>query len=314
MIASSFIALASLQAYAAPVQYREIKLADGREFIAQVVETRPEGMWIRLPQGERLVPFTVLEGMKPSDEGAYLAQPAWPVAVVTSPALFADVTSSLKYIQGLNVWTVGMGWPASDVGIDQQARAAVCGRDLDCLLDALGGDTGRWVIVVEEDGNGTRIESAWTGSGTRLEHDLNTAGQAALWSGLMTAMELDGTASPPKSLGAPPRAAQRQAPAAPKEAKEPKEPRVAAPAAHDRYVPLPGYVAMKRNDKQGLARALAITLPATAVWVAATGAHAQSPGTHAALGFVGFGTLAITSNHLFGYAKDEGRASTVALD
>ena len=314
MIASSFIALASWQAYAAPIQYREIKLSDGRDFVAQVVETRAEGMWIRLPQGERLVPFTALEGMKPSDESAYLAQPTWQVAVVTSPALFTDVTTTLNYIQGLDVWTVGMGWPASDIGIDQQARAAVCGRDLNCLVEALSDEEGRWVIVVEEDGNGARITSAWTGSTSRFERDLESSGQAALWSGLMSVMELDGVGNPPKGLGAAPRTAQRQPVAAPSEPKtldEPKAPKSAAPAAHDRYVPVPGYVAIKRKDKQGLTRALAMTLPATAVWVAATGAHAQSPGAHAALGFVGFSTLAITSNHLFGH---DAPSPAVALD
>ena len=313
MIGSAFIALASTYAYAAPVQYREIKLADGREVVAQVVETRPDGMWIRIPQGERLVPFTELGGMQPSDESSYLGQAPWPVAIAASPALFPDVKAALNHIEGLDIWTVGVGWPASNLGIDQQAQAAVCGRDMNCLMEAVGSETPRWVVAVEQEEDGIRIESVWTGGNNRTSRSVDLAGPGPVWRGLLAALELDDTGPLPKALSSSSRVSQKASNPPPK--RVPTAPREASPShASDRYVPVPGYVAMKKRDKKGTLAALAIALPASIAWVAFTGTHAQSMGSHAALGVIGFSTIAITSNHLFGLEANSPKPVAVASD
>jgi hypothetical protein len=313
MIASAFIALASTYAYAAPVQYREIKLSDGREIVAQVVETRPEGMWIRVPQGERLVPFTELGGMQPSDESAYLGQAQWPVAIAASPALLPDVLTALNHIDGLEVWTVGVGWPASNLGIDQQAQAAVCGRDMNCLVESIGSEPPRWVLTIEQEDDGVRIDSTWTGGPYRASQSLDVTGPGPIWRGLLAAIELDNSGPLPKSLASSSRVTQKAS--RPATQNVPKVPREAVSAsAGDRYVPVPGYVAMKKRDKKGTLTALAISLPATAAWIALTGSHAQSIGSHAALGVIGFSTIAITSNHLFGIESGGPASVAVASD
>jgi len=290
MISPLLIALTTLSFGADDIQYRSFELADGQTFVAEVVASKATGIQIKLPQGERLLPFSNLAGMQEASASDYAAQPSWEIALSAPPSVLMAFKRAAERVPSVNVWTVGSGWPAANVPIDKQAQAAVCAQDLPCLLTSLDGAPGRFVIAVTESAEGARLESAHTEYNIRSSQETATLDEEELYRALLTTLRLTPPETPfvPAVPNVQPTSVDNLVDASP-----------ATQRTRDlRFVPLPGYAAFREGKSENAWLAAAIALPATALWVGATGNHAQTPLAHAGLGLVGFCAISVSANHL----------------
>ena len=79
------------------------------------------------------------------------------------------------------------------------------------------------------------------------------------------------------------------------------------------FVPIPGYPSLAQGDAAGFGLAVAAVVPATALWVGATGKSAQSPAGHVALGAAGYYAATVAANQALGFRTFRRGESTLAV-
>lgn len=284
---------ASAQAQDRRAQYRTLKLADGREIVAEVVATEATGLRLRTPQGEMLLSFELLQDMSPADADTYKLQEAWFVYVAAPPAEQDRLLEAFRWVPNTRVARTGEELPGLAAG--QAAAAERCKLDFPCLLKETSGAPWMYVVSVSVDEAGAVVANSGLNSGTtkaRVEKPGLQADQ--LWGLVHESLLLEvPPGGPPESAFADPGPSDGPSgPSGPDAA--PADARLTALA----FAPVPGLPAMKQKNGAGLGAAIAIAVAGTAATVGAAGHTSQSAPELVGFSLVGFYASTVFANHV----------------
>ncbi|MEN0064480.1 MAG: hypothetical protein AAGA48_20195 [Myxococcota bacterium] len=280
-------------AQAVEPQYRQLRLVDGRVLTGQILATESDGLSLELPQGRALVPFDLLVDMLPTDALTYREQPDWSVWVVAEEPARGGILAAFSAVEGVRATPVGDGAP------DPVAAASrACGTDLNCVALASNESGWRWLVVAEQKGSGElRITSRTNGLNDATTVNVVTP-LARIDQHVHELIGLQRPVEPPPSIAVDPVAT------VPEDATKPEAPRIAKSDRRkvllESFVPLPGYPSLRRGDTGGMAAALGIVVPATAVWVGAVGQGSQNATELTVLSLAGFYGATVLTNQVMG--------------
>lgn len=281
-------------------QYRTVDLVDGRTITAEVLGTEAIGMRMRTPQGEGLVAFEELLDMVPVESEVFEAQDPWIVAMAVPDDLRETMAFMLGSVGNITVRMAGQA--GSGVSGAMADAAGDCGRELECIVQALEPASWRWVIAAdqqEETGALTLAGGVTTGN-TRTRVEIPVLDNDALWRGLHEVIGLvapDGPAPRiPIAGGAlgQPEITQKQ---------------VVAMG----FAPVPGLPSLAQGDAAGFGLALGVVVPSTALWVGAIGGSAESPPELIGLGALGFYAITVFTNQFTGMSSFKKAGGTVSV-
>lgn len=288
-------------------QYRQLRLVDGRQFVAQIVSTESDGLALELPQGKALVPFDLLVDMLPSDALSYQSQPDWSVWIVAEDdADRSALLAAFGAVEGVRAMPVGEGVPEA---VADQSRE--CGTDLDCIARVSEESGWRWIVRARRKASGAlQLTSRTNTTADPTTIDVQ-APLARVDQHVHELLSLERPYEPPPSVAVDPVTV---APVEPVEVEGP----VIAKSDRRRvvvqsFVPLPGYPSLKRGDTKGFATALGLVVPATAIWVGAVGQGSQSPGEFTALSVAGFYGATVLTNQVIGQRTLQRQAAAVSV-
>lgn len=317
-----------LPSLASAQEFRQFKLADGREFVARVVATEASGIRVRVPQGEMLVPFSQLADMVPVTQASYDNQTPWIVYVAAPPESRSLIIDAFDAIPRVEVH----GQPASrDVlSAAQEHEMRACNYDLECLVGVTAGLPWMWVVAARREGSEVVLSGAVTTGATRNRVRLSVVDAERVRYAALDILEVSPAEevvaeTPPTVATAPTPPATTPAetppattpppanpPTTPIASREPdREPTGDGPS-RDRvmamaYVPVPGLPSLMARDTAGFAASWLTVLPTTALFVGVSGQVATSGYQHAAFGVGGFYAATVLANQFFGARSIEKR-------
>jgi len=303
------LAALSVAPSALAAEYRAFTLTDGRTFVAEVLSTEATGMRVRVPAGETTVPFEQLVDMVPVEESAYLSQDEWLVYVAADGAYQSGFAAAFHAIPGV---VVADDATASLSGEERRA-AAVCGADLACVVDALDGNARwMWVVVGKMEGADAVFEGATTKGATRTRSSAPRSDVGAVNAAAWQVLGLTPHASSVVSLTPEPEEPEPKGPRTPREPRE-REPMTSERATALSFIPLPGAPNAAAGDWAGFGIGLAAVIPATVVWVGATGKASQSAGGHVAMALGGYYAATVATNHILSATRLRDRGIAVGV-
>lgn len=274
-------------------QYRSLKLADGREIVAEVLATEATGLRLRTPQGEMLLSFELLQDMSPADADTYKLQEAWFVYVAAPDAHQDRLMEAFRWVPNTRVAKPGEDLPG--LASAQAAAAERCKLDFPCLLKETSGAPWMYVVSVSVDASGAVVANSGLNTGpTKARVEKPSLEAEQLWGLVHEALLLEvPTGGPPESAFADP---------APTETPEDGGPKVVAADAKKlnalAFAPVPGLPAMKQKNGAGVGAAVAIAVAGTAAWVGAAGHTTQSAPELVGFSVVGFYATTVFANHV----------------
>lgn len=278
-------ALAAGHSVASAAEYRLLTTADGRQLACEILATESRGLRVSLPQGEMLVPFTLLRDMVPIEAAQFRSSPQWQVFIAPTTAFREPLLQAVRGMSGVQVF--GEEGAQTDITPDQAHLASECGEDLTCVAQKVEGNRFVWVLSVDEDGT---VRGLLSPGGTANSTTPASVSPNDLFRAAGEVMEV----TPKGGPAAGPVATVKPGP------REPKAPRVREPGVdRSAWVPLPGYPSLKAGDMGSFATSWAVVLPATALWVGAA-AHSTDnnlPGT-ALIGLGGYYALTVVTNQM----------------
>ncbi|MBN2800576.1 MAG: hypothetical protein JXX28_15650 [Deltaproteobacteria bacterium] len=291
--------LTALPTLASAAEYRLLTTADGRRLACEILATEPRGLSVAMPQGEMLVPFSLLRDMVPMDAADYRSQRPWLVYVPTGSAFREPLIEAVRSMKGVTVF--GDPDAPSLLSAEQAAEADACGADLPCVVSATDTPEWLWIVSMDEDGglrallNHGGVSNGATPTSVAVPDLFRAAGEA---------MEFT-----PKAGGAGGVAAHQVKPPPP-----PKGPSNAHSRVMGRsLIPLPGYPSMAEGDMANAGMAWAVTLPATGLWVSTVLHSTDSLPVAALAGVGGFYAITVVTNQVFGLKSAEGAAGVSVL-
>lgn len=271
ILLTGMLGLLTLPAYAIEPQYRVVDLTDGRTLMTEIVETKPLGLSVALPQGPALIPFDMLKNIQPITRDAYLSQDPMLVWVYAPERqemierLFADIPN-----------TVVM--PQSD-----NAAAAACGADFNCIQTTLVSDQWYWIVYAApptDERDAELVFRARPSTGSRVEvTDCPTLSPDDIWQKAQEAVGLIST-KPRPLPGIKPGT------------------ELLSSSRASNFVPIPGHQALRRGNLGGFATSTAITTVGTGVVTAIMLSQDMDGHTTGAASALSFYTLAVTTNYL----------------
>lgn len=294
LVVASWIAT---PAWAVEPQYRRVTLVDGRILTAEILSTEPEGLLLRVPQGDTLISFELLLDMVPIGQAEYASQPPWVVYYAVPSDLESDLTSLLGVMPGIEPQPVNVAANGVTPTMAAQASGACDGR-IACIATAVSSSPWKWVLTAEPVATGGMALKSKLNTSPAIATDTPLAGRSRddLWEGLHTAIGLQ---VPP---GGAPRASA---------ANDPED----TPAEMDdrkivalSFVPFPGVPSLAQHDTGGFALAMAVVVPSTAVWIGAVGQTGQSAPEFSALSFAGYYAVTVLANQVAGFRSIEKKA------
>lgn len=260
--------------YAVEPQFREITLVDGRTFVAEILDTKPLGLSVQLPQGQALISFELLMDLELVERDAYMSQQKMQVWVYAPERqemlerLFDDIPNTAVL-------------PQSD-----NAAAAACGADFDCIQTTLVSDQWYWIVYVApptDDRDAELVFRSRTNTGSRVEvTDCPTLSPEDLWQSAHEAVGLISTQ--PRPLPGLARSAQL--------------PNTSTWSRTSSFVPIPGHAALRQGNVRGFAASMAITTAGTGAVTAIMLSQEMDGHTTGAASALSFYTLAVTTNYL----------------
>jgi hypothetical protein len=308
---------------AAPAEAEEVRaftLTDGRVFVAEVLATEGTGMRVRIPQGETFVSFDELADMAFAEATELEQQGDWYVFLAADATYRAGFVTPYQSVAGLHL--IESGDPV--LSAEEWRAATLCDTDRDCIVEALHGNAHwMWVVAARMEGSDAVFDGAVTTGETRTHTsaprvDAEAVNQAALEAIELTWIPVESTSLVVDTTPEPEPVPKVRTPREPK-VRTPREPKARTPMTRDRvatlsFVPLPGYTSLAQGDAEGFGLALATVVPATALWVGATGKNSQSVGAHVAVGLAGFYAATVVANQAFGIRSlDRGGVGEIAV-
>lgn len=281
-------------AWAIDPQYRKVTLVDGRTLTAEIVSTEPEGLLLRVPQGDTLISFELLLDMVPISQAEYASQPPWVVYYWVPPEIESDTLALLAAIPGIEPQAVTV--PGNGVTNTMALQATACDGKIACIATAVSSSSWKWVVTAEAvpTGGHTLKSKVNTSAGAAVDTPIAGKSDDELWEALHVALDLK---VPP---GGAPRSSS-------------PEDTGPAEAMSDRkivawsFVPFPGAPSLAQRDASGFALALAVVVPSTAVWVGAIGQTGQSAPEFGALSFAGYYAVTVLANQVAGFRSVENK-------
>jgi hypothetical protein len=265
-------------------QYRHLRLADGRELVAEVLSTEGGGLNVKTPQGVILIPFDLLLDMSPADADAYELQESWHVYVAAPIEFQQPVAEAFRWMGGITVHLAGDAAP----GMSHQTaeRAEQCQRDLNCLREVTADSPWMWVVSVERKGAGLVAYAALNHSPTRTIFTTDGLGRDERWQLThdLLQVQVPIKGGPPKVVGDPVGMVSRPPNSAGKGLA---------------FVPIPGLAAGRTGKAGNVIASIAMTSIGTAAWVGAVGHGAQSTPEFAGLSAVGYYANVVVWNQAF---------------
>lgn len=305
------LALFMAAAPAAAQEYRVFTLSDGRVFVSELLATEVAGLRIMLPPGETEVPFTLLVDMVPSDAASYTGQDPFMVVLNAPEEHYERIASVYRSMPGVVVH--GSPGTPTVLSPEQVEFANSCEGEIDCLQAATQGIDWLYLVAatVDESTGEVTLTSRLNTGPTGYEASYGSFDWEALQQGSYAALGLT-PKNKLKPLSGPlfPAPPEGTETIGPKETKPPKD-RGPVDATKLAFVPIPGLAALKQGDYATFGLTCAAVVPATALWIAATGKNSQTPAEHIAMGVGGFYAITVVANHAL--SKRISPAGDVAL-
>lgn len=148
-----FLCLLSAPAVAAEI--REVRLQDGRVFVAEVLRSDESGMILRVPQGALRVGYDQLAGLSEVDEGDPRRHAVARFAIAPTQAFDRSLENLAREVDGV-LGRAARAVPSTDpvppaawaVALGRSfGQLVACGGDPDCLLDTTSRQTFTWVLA-----------------------------------------------------------------------------------------------------------------------------------------------------------------------
>lgn len=292
-------------------EYRQLTLNDGRVIIAEILETRPEGLAIRTPQGDTLVIFEILTDMLPIDEAALAASPDWLVVIDAPPEQKMLLQRAFDNVNRVSV--VGTVEAGNRISSDAVNAYISCNGDFDCVMtkSAEFNTPWAWVVHAKVEGNKVTLDGGVNIGEVRTQgvaDDYRVGDQ--LYVAVMKSLDLIPEKKTPKAfadLGTV------EAPPVKNTGEFTKE-KVAGLS----FIPLPGMPSLAQKDMAGFGVAMGSVVPVTALWVLAAGKNSQSTGEFVAVSVGGFYAATVAANQItglwsLGKAGKSAKATTMVL-
>ena len=319
----------ALVAVAGAAEYREIALSDGRVLRGEVLESTDTGMRLRLQQGVTFVNYADVAKIDNIDAASWRAQSPWRAAV---PPFLADeerleaaareaVTLVGEAMNGFpNIETVR---PGAGLAESEALAIASCGADPRCVLEPArdagldvvvlgqleappGSDDVLTVTVVFVDAERARRSASipWVADDERasvvalnvLYPALDLEPDAARVQALIDASPAPSVVepTPPTDSGSGVAAA-------------PVTGLTRGQVLGLSFVPVPGFPSLYQRDLKRFGVSWAAVVPATSLFVAASGASAIRKRQFMAMGVAGYYVSTVAVNQVMGVNTLEGR-------
>lgn len=298
----------SANSWASEPQYRQLTLVDGRVYYAEILETVPEGLRLRMPQGETTVRFELLKDMIPTTAEEYSNQQDWIVWVDFEPYQ-ALLEGMLADIEGMSASRAGAHQPGDPQGDEAARRIAEiqseCSGEIGCIISKSKDLSWRWIVTGSETSSGEIVLYAKTNTDPLSTPNKSEPFQPSndqIWTELHKLFEL----SPPDQ-GAP--SGGRVRPQRMSSSAAFSESKVVGMS----FVPVPGLPSLLQGDTGGFATALGIVVPSTALWMGASWKTGQSSTEFLGLSVAGFYTATVLANQVTGLKSLERGKKTVGV-
>ncbi|MCB9678498.1 MAG: hypothetical protein H6737_25580 [Alphaproteobacteria bacterium] len=287
-------------------QYRRLKLTDGREIKAEVLETVATGLKMRVPQGETLISFEILMDMVPIDASEYRDQQ--PIKVwVHAPGYESKMAAIYGEVKELVVASDENLPPGVIIGLTE------CAAEFDCMESKLAGQDWMWLVTVQppqDDTKAALIVRGRTSGGTEIQRaDATTDSAADLWHAGLRVIGLINEGEVPKSVLTA--VGETDVTVVPDPVPDPDaglgwtRNRVYSSA----WTPLPGYSALAQKDTGGFATGLAIGVLGTGVVGGLMAANRVDAPEAIGITAASYYVLSVATNQAFGmkaYNKAKG--------
>lgn len=297
-------------------QYRQLELTDGREMRAEVLETRPTGLLMEVPQGTTLISFELLMDMVPIDAEQYRDQPparVWLRGGESQEALEA-IYGEVKALQVVTS-DDPQGLPPGVV-----LALEACDLDFSCMSEALTGQPWMWLVTASppsDDTNAAVVVRGRTSAGPPIHRANSTSDSAAdLWNAAHEVIGLVEQGDVPKAVLSA--LGEQNVTTVPTPDPNPDlglgwtKNRVYSSS----FVPLPGYTALRQRDTTGFLTGLGVGLGGTAVVFTASLLATDGKPSDVGLATAGgFYIMSVAVNRWVGMrAYDKNKASSVGFD
>ena len=287
----------STDSWGSEPQYRQLTLIDGRVYFAEILETVPEGLRLKMPQGETTVRFELLKDMIPTSEQEYLDQREWIVWVDFAP--YQDLLEDmLSDIEGIEVSRAGAHQPG-DPQTEEAARQIGeiqdgCDGEINCIIDHSKDLSWRWIVTGSTLPSGEIRLFAKTNTDSSSTPNMSEPFQPSddrIWAELHGLFEL---VIPEEKV--PQGGRDRvKLPWDRANSAEMTEGRVVSLS----FAPVPGLPSLLQGDTGGFVTALGIVVPSTALWVRASWETGQSPAEFLGMSLAGFYTVTVLANQVW---------------
>ena len=336
--ACSNVALAS--------EYRTIHLADGRQFVAEVLEAAPEGLTVATPQGKMLVLPESILSLESIDKSEFDA--AKPLTALIVPFSSADstlldeanasqamITKSLARFPGIALITDEQ--LEKSVGEAGAARLAACRFSVPCA-SSYGTRANADLVVLGQAAPKDGATEASIHLAIAYPQAPEAGGTVALSAGGTTVSAAQARNAIREALGLLPEEDSEMPVAAPvpteetasseeetvaaeepvvteeaaKPVKEPRAPREKTGEGWA-WVPIPGFNSLIHHDVGGFYASWAVAVPVTAATVGIAGHTAMDTKEFAVVGLLSYYGVTVAVNRVFGARGANKKSATVGF-
>jgi hypothetical protein len=303
-------------------EYRHVTLDNGREVLAEIVTINAEGMNLRLPQGNLIVPPNTPAIFAPLSAAEFEQQQPWKVAILPFGAVNTEDKAAATAAQFMALRVLeelSAVRPMSPIDIpipgrDSDKRAlAQCGMSLPCatrLGDSLGLDV---VVMGQIDRDGTlHLGAVFVQSpaarkrvkielhGAIMEHrdEIYRAQYNVLFIATPEKARPEPVVRAPIPVVSPPAERAKPAPA-PERWQPPPQSALNRMA----WAPVPGLPSLAQRDMAGFGAALGVATVGASVGVAVAGTATTSTAQFVTMSLLSSYTATVVANHLFGLSR-----------
>lgn len=283
-------------------EYRRIELSSGRVLVAEIANTRADGLDLRTPQGVVSIRFDEVQRIDPIVQPLFEQQPPMHVLLIPSPSQ-ADPAENAAFDAELRVEVAAIPFvrvqdrsDATGQSANQMPSLTACGEDRECLVGASVGLDVDVIFISTGSGQARWLRAIFPGS---PDADVGEPVGPVLRNTLYHLLRLQVPVTA-QGAGSTSKAEKRKPTRVQKESQPAKEPgsqlkRESEPTPLS-FSPIPGLPAFRAGQTgRGLA-AIAITLPVTIGAVLVAGRSSEHPWDVVGLGAATWWATSVVCN------------------